>query len=301
MRARKIFLPILLYLAFSLLWTAGSAQRKDQVVTLGKDLTAGQKNTVLGMLRADPAGIKSGEITVLEVDNHEERDLFSGYVPERLIGTKAISSAYVRSLPPGEGLLVTTRNISWVTGRMYANAMVTAGIKDAEVTVAAPHEVSGTAALTGIYKAFEKASGAELPAGAKKTGAGELVETGEFAEEVGQETAADYVRRSKERLLEKNASTPEEIRAVLKDVAGEMNITLTERREEEFAGLFAEIRKLNLQLDTLRRQLKTEEGKPAAEKQPDWLSKIIAYFMDLWRKLFTWIGRFAPKTGYHKK
>ena len=45
---------------------------------------------------------------------------------------------------------------------MYANAMLTAGIEDAIVEVAAPKAVTGHSALVGIYKAYEVTTGETL-------------------------------------------------------------------------------------------------------------------------------------------
>ena len=50
------------------------------------------------------------------------------------------------------------KNINWVTDAMYTNALITAGVKDAEIQITAPFKVSGTAALTGLMKAYETAS-----------------------------------------------------------------------------------------------------------------------------------------------
>ena len=59
------------------------------------------------------------------------------------------------------GISVTTHNINWVTPAMYSSALITAGVQDAKIVVAAPMEVSGTAALAGILKAYENASAEE--------------------------------------------------------------------------------------------------------------------------------------------
>lgn len=45
---------------------------------------------------------------------------------------------------------------------MYKNALATAGITDAKVLISAPFPVSGTGALTGIYKAYEDMTGVSL-------------------------------------------------------------------------------------------------------------------------------------------
>ena len=51
---------------------------------------------------------------------------------------------------------------------MYRNVLVTAGITDASVMISAPYPVSGTAALSGIYKAYEDVTGGQLDESAKR-------------------------------------------------------------------------------------------------------------------------------------
>ena len=101
-------------------------------------------------------GIPQGDVKELTVTNAEEREYLKGLVDESLIGTKSISCVYIEALSEGKGLDVTVKNITWCTPDMYMNAMVTAGITDANVRIVAPFNVSGTAALTGIYKAYEE-------------------------------------------------------------------------------------------------------------------------------------------------
>lgn len=75
------------------------------------------------------------------------------------------SSAKITRRDAGEGLviqIVTPSNITQVTSEMYANAMLTAGIQDASVQVAAPKAVTGHSALVGIYKAYEVTTGETL-------------------------------------------------------------------------------------------------------------------------------------------
>lgn len=42
---------------------------------------------------------------------------------------------------------------------MYKNALTTAGITDADIIVAGPKPISGTAALVGIFEAYEAMTG----------------------------------------------------------------------------------------------------------------------------------------------
>ena len=45
---------------------------------------------------------------------------------------------------------------------MYKNALATAGVTDAKIIIAGPTGISGTAALVGIFKAYEEMTGEEI-------------------------------------------------------------------------------------------------------------------------------------------
>jgi len=71
--------------------------------------------------------------------------------------TSMYSSALITRRAVGEGVevsILTPNDITRVTEVQYANAMITAGVTDALVEIAAPFPVTGEAALTGIYLAF---------------------------------------------------------------------------------------------------------------------------------------------------
>jgi uncharacterized protein YpuA (DUF1002 family) len=69
---------------------------------------------------------------------------------------RAISSVLVACQPVGAGLRVHTVNITDIPAAAYANALVTAGISDASVVVAAPSNapVTGETALVGVLRAY---------------------------------------------------------------------------------------------------------------------------------------------------
>ena len=97
------------------------------------------------------------------VTNQEEHKYLGSYISKAKIGTKALSSSKITIGEENSGLNVTTHNINWVSEQMYVNAMTTAGVKDADVYVTAPFTVSGTAALTGILKAYETTTQVKIP------------------------------------------------------------------------------------------------------------------------------------------
>lgn len=226
------------------------ADEIGRVVCLGANLTEQQRQSMLDLFKVD-----KDDVVLLEVTNQEEREYLEGLVPDKKIGTRAISSVYVEILPEGEGILVETHKIDWVTPEMYANAMATAGIENAKVIAAAPFNVSGTAALTGIMKAFEAATGEELSEEQGKVASEELVVTGELGDDLGKDQAAALVKEIKERILKEGIKKPEDIRKVIIEIAADLDITLTDEHIDILAQLMEKIGNLDLNAEKIIGQL----------------------------------------------
>jgi uncharacterized protein YpuA (DUF1002 family) len=237
-----------------------------------------------GVERDDP------KIKILKITNAEERQYLKGLVPDAQIGTKAISCAYVKILKEESGINVKTKNITYVTDQAYANALVTAKIKDAEVFAAAPFPVSGTAALTGLFKAYEEATGNEIPEEAKKVATEELVTTSEIGKEVGEEKeVSELVSRVKERVVEEGLEGPQEIEEVVQEVAEDMDLNLSPDQIDKIVELMEKIGELDLDIGTLKGQLEGIRSKlkgllGGEETSSSW-EKVINFFANLWNKI----------------
>ena len=222
-----------------------------QVVTLGKDLTKEQKGQMIEIF-----GVEKDEVTLIEVNNQEERKYLEGVASDAQLGTRTISSAYVGLLDEGTGISVQTHNISWVTKDMYQSALITAGVKDAKIIAAAPFPVSGTGALTGILKAFEVATGTKISEEQKQVANEEVFQTGELGEEIGQEEAGTLMKKIKEEVISKDIKGLEEIKQVVINIAGDLNINLNQDQTENIAKLMEKIGGLNLDKEQITNQLK---------------------------------------------
>lgn len=220
------------------------------VVSFGANIDQSQRQQMLELFN-----VKEDDVMILTVTNDEEREYLEGLVPEQQIGTRAISSAYVKLTPKDSGISVETHNITWVTKEMYANAMATAGIEDAKVIAAAPFKVSGTAALTGVMKAFEKATGEKLDKEAKKTANEELVLTGDLGEDIGKDKAAKLMQDVKKQVIKQKIKKPEDIRNVIKKIAAELDIELTEEQIDRIMDLMKRISQLDLDINKISKQL----------------------------------------------
>ena len=239
MKKKKI-LSFLLALALLVSLAVPAFAENESRVVIGADLNEEQIKTVYKLF-----GIERGSVAELKVTNAEERAYLEGLVEDSVIGSYAISCVYVRLLEEGSGLSVDTYNISWCTAEMYKNALVTAGVTDAKIIVAAPFEVSGTAALTGIYKAYEHITGDTLDAIAKSVGTQELTITGELAEQIGSLDATEIVSGLKEVLGETKKMSDEELRREIVSIAQEYNVTLSDSQIGQLIDLCRSLEKLD--------------------------------------------------------
>ncbi|HHU64044.1 MAG TPA: DUF1002 domain-containing protein [Clostridiales bacterium] len=246
----KKIISVIIVVVLVTLWTGTALAGQDKVVTLGANLTPEQRKQMLDLF-----GVKEGELEIIEVTIEEQRKLLKGIATDKQIGRKAYSSSLIELLDEGEGLSIQTTNITWVTKEMYANALVTAGVKDARVTVAAPFNVTGTAALTGIMKAFETATAQPLDEEAKKIAGEELVTTGELGEEIGKEKAGNLIKDVKEVIVAEKITDPEEIRKVIVEIAGKLDIQLSEEQIQKIISLMEKIGSLNLDFGQISGQL----------------------------------------------
>ena len=231
-RSLSIFLAICLLLCLSapvpaLAVTAGEAR-----VVVGADLNDEQVNAVYSLF-----GLSRGTVQELYVTNGEERSYLQGLVSEDVIGHNSISCVYIRTLPEGSGLAVTCSNITWCTEEMYKAALMTAGIYDAQVLVGAPFEVSGTAALTGIYKAYESITGTPLESAAKTAATDELVVTAQLADQISDIDAVSIVGEMKLILNETQSMDDSALRAQIASIAGQYGYTLDDDTVSRLASL----------------------------------------------------------------
>ncbi len=279
--------PLAFLLCFLILFALpGSAFAENQSrAVIGADLDAQQIEAVYQLF-----GIRRGDVIELTLTNAEERQYLEGYVDESLIGTRSISCVYVELLPEGSGMSVTTGNISWCTGEMYASALATAGLTDAKIIVAAPFEVSGTAALSGVYKAYEDMTGQKLDDMAKLISTQELTITGDLAEEIGSMDSTTIVGELKLMLNETRNMSDDEIRQTILDIAGRYNVKLTETQIRQLISLCRSLEELDP--DQLKQRV--EEAQGTLQKVSEAKTKIVNFTQTV-RKVVQSVSEFFDK------
>lgn len=284
----KSYRPLLTGILLLFMFTATTAwAASTRVVTYGADLTTVQKANMLKTFGLTTnTAVYQQEVTI-----DEERHYLKGLIPDRVIGTKSISSVSVELLPTGQGINTETHNITWVTADMYTNALATAGVKDAKVIAAAPFPVSGTAALTGVIKAFETATGSKLSEERKKAASEELVRTGELGQQLqNKEQAAKLIMLIKEQVVKQGLNDPEKIRSVVIQVAAQLQINLTPEQIDSIVNLMMRLSKTNINVEELRSQLAGLQEKlnvlvGKQEEARGWLERIWVALADFFSTL----------------
>ena len=248
----------------------------EQRITMGADLSDAQRASIYEFF-----GVERGTIKELTVTNSEERSYLEGLIPDERLGRVALSCVYITVLDAGSGIKVETNNINWCTEQMYINAMITAGIADASVKVSAPYPLSGTAALTGIYKAYEDITGEKLDEDAKAAAAEELITTGELAEFIGSEEATRLINELKKILNNIKSMTDDEVRAEIRRIAAQCNISVTDSQVEQLLTLCRTLQ--NLDVENLQSRLL------GWLDTVDNLSSVSSWFAKIWRSVLEFL------------
>lgn len=225
----------------------------QKVVTLGADLTEEQKQMMLRYF-----GVAGQNLQTLTITNQDERDHLGSYVPLEQIGTRTYSCALVSPTTSG-GIQVKTANLSWVTSNMIAATLSTSGVVNCDVLAAAPFEVSGTGALTGIIMAYESAVGETLDSAKKEVATQELITTANIADSIGQVQATEIVNESKMQIIQGNVVNQNEIDVIINEVAAEENISLTDEDRELLSQLLQEIAQQDYNYEEMKDTLERVE------------------------------------------
>lgn len=240
-------------------------------LALGADLSKTQKATVLDLLGVEEADLD--HYTVVTVTNEEEHQYLGDYLPYSVIGTKALSSVLVEKAEKDTGISVQTYNINYCTDVMYCNALVTAGIEDADVIVAGPFELTGTAALVGTIKAYAEMTGTEVSQESIDAATNELVLTGKLSDELsnelgdeeeGKQAAGELMALVKQKVVEDGLTSQEDIIEAVEESCKELDISVSDDSKEKIASVMGKISKLDLNLNTLKTQAKDLYNKLAS-------------------------------------
>ena len=221
-------------------------------LALGADLSDDQKNTVLSFMGIDPANLANYNVTY--VTNAQEHQYLDSYVDSSKIGSKSWSSVVIVKRKKGNGLNISTNNITYCTVGMYKNALTTAGITDADIIVAGPKPISGTAALVGIFEAYEAMTGEAVQDNVVDAALNELVVTGELEASIQgltDQEVEEFIAYIKSLIAEKGLTDEKSINEAIDEACDKYGVTLSDDERQKIVDLLLKITSLGIDLSGL--------------------------------------------------
>ncbi len=256
MNRKLISIFLMLVIVISSITAFADAAVGDVIISLGDDLTEGEKEAILTEFNPPE------NPQLITTTNVEEHEYLGGVIPAGKIGNKAISSVMITYTEKGSGLKVDTSDkINFITDKNYINALITAGVEDADIKITAPRNATGTAALTGIMKAYEVSTGEVIDEDIKKVANEELVRTAEIGEIIGNEKAEELINRIKQEIADKNPKTTDEVRDIIINIVNNYNINLTDEQIDQLITLFDKMKSLDIDWKQVSNQIQNIAGK----------------------------------------
>lgn len=259
-------------------------------LALGENLSADQQATVLGLMGIDAANL--GSYNVVYITNKEEHQYLDEYLSSDKIGTRALSSVVIVKREEGSGLNISTKNINYCTIGMYKNALATAGLKDADVIVAGPSPISGTAALIGAMKAYAEMTGEPVDEDSLDAAMNEIVVTGELSNIIADADdgeVEEFIAYVKQKVLEGGLEDESSIRACIDEALEKYSFSMTDEEKDELTSVLVKISKLDIDVDSLLNQAKSlyDRIKNSDDAQ-GFFAKIFQGIRDFFKNIFNW-------------
>lgn len=232
---------------------ASDRDREDPIISLGADLTEAERDIVLDIFGIEKADLETYRVNV--VTNQEEHQYLDAYLDKGIIGDRALSSVMVTVREKGYGIHVTTQNISYCTVGMYQSALATAGMRDADIMVAAPFNISGTAALIGAIRSYESLTGQVMDSGQVDTAIRELSVASGLGMLLEDPVRAEQLIGMIKNEVMTNDHSQGEIGGIIDQIASEMQISLTEGDRQKILDLMDEVKGLDLNIEDMEQQI----------------------------------------------
>ena len=236
-------------------------------LALGENLTKEQRRKVLDLM-----GIEEGNLSdydVVYVNNKEEHEYLGSYISSSEIGTKSLSSVVITQAAKGDGLNISAYNINYCTIGMYKNACATAGVEDANIIIAAPFSISGTAALVGIFKAYQEMTGEEMSNEVIDVAMDELVTTGELNESIDADPQQVEALIADLKNQLESLDSEEDIKEAVLDTARKYNVELSDNDLSKLTQLLQKLKDTDIDWDSI------------ADQASDWADKLKDLDLDI--------------------
>jgi uncharacterized protein YpuA (DUF1002 family) len=230
----------------------------ETYVTFGADTTEAERAELGQYFGVGP------NATVTVVTTPEMVQALQGTGLPAALTDRSISSSRLVCRNAGEGLDVSTANITRITAPVYANALITAGVGDGDVAIAAPatNPVTGETALVGVLRSFPQCQAGRQPDPARVQLAYEqIARTVALAgNRTDLTTASNVLLAAAQPVIIGQARGEAQIGAALDRAAGERGLALNPTERTELIGFLTRMQ--GLDYGTYARGYRVEQVSP---------------------------------------
>ena len=206
----------------------------EKIAVFGTDTTPTERQELIQLFNLDASS--RGDL----ITSEEIATALQGTGLPAAPTEKSISSALLTCLNAGDGLTVRTQNITRIPAGVYANALVTAGVGDGSVLIAAPstNPATGEAALAGVLKAVPQCqAGTEPDAGRVRLAYEQIARTVALAGPTGDlNRASATLLRAAQPVLLGQARDDTAIGAALDSAAGAEGVQVPPAQRADLVG-----------------------------------------------------------------
>ena len=206
-----------------------------EYVVLGGDLTEKEERKVIRLMGASKNTKKT------KISHKREVKELKKYLTMKYIGDIAVSSTYIKKAE--SGLHLKTININYVTNTMYHNIMSTLGMKNVEVTIAAPEPTFGSCAILGLIDGYEKVSGEKISNKRKELSFKEMRMTIDLNKKYGKRKGTNFWNRLKTRVINSRLTDYNECKAITRTMASLSDVDLTKSEITSITKIMTEMAK----------------------------------------------------------
>jgi Predicted secreted protein len=241
----KKFLCILIVF---LLFTANTVYASGGVVCTGSDLSREESEGTKKQFN-----IQGGmQVTITKDD---EKKYFPDLGEDKL-GTKSVAFAYVESSGEGGGIKAEASNMTCISSEMLTQSLITAGVKDINIKVSSPYNISGYSSLPVVIKAYEQLSGTTISDEARLSSGSELEITGNLGLRLGMQKALQFVNEIKKEIIKMPSFSMDGAEKAITNQEKRFNISLDASDRESIISMMEKVKKTGLTLESMSAQQK---------------------------------------------
>ena len=190
----------------------------------------------------------------------------SGSITQKTYGSDQIFSCALVDLNSDGNInvKVDSSKITTITPKMYASALKSAGVPQANVYVTSPVPATGESALAGILNSYEVATNTVMPEEVKQAATDEITVQSDIVNSNTSDVSADeisnLVSEVKVIVINNNITDHNEIVNIIKNYTINNNINLSDVDIENLANIIGELQNVSDQAGNYENQVSSNGG-----------------------------------------